>query len=591
MISRGIGLSRTVKAIVGVRRPICVRYHVLAADYDGTLAHDGIVDDKTVAMLDRLKESGRKLVMVTGRELDDLFKTFDHTDKFDRIVAENGALVYDPATKKETKLAETPPPEFAARLREKGATPFSEGRVIVATREPWQQLVLDTIQEFGLELQVIFNKGAVMVLPSGVNKATGLKCALEDLGYSPHNTVAVGDAENDHAFLSICECSVAVANALDSVKNRADFVTKGARGHGVQELIQGMLKDDLDSIAPKLSRHDISIGADENGNQVCIPVSGSTVLLAGGSGGGKSTLTTGFMERMAHAGYQLCAVDPEGDYQTFPNAVIIGDGQAAPSVDQVVTALRKPTISIVVNLLAIPFDERPQFFNSLMSELHKLRDATGRPHWIIIDEAHHVIPESHEPLDDHISLDNTFLITLDPKRIHRDHHAAVSHVIAVGDNPEEIVKSFCAECGQDCPKFEHSELKHREALLWRCGSKESPMKFKVEESETPRVRHSRKYATAELTPDRSFYFRGPEEKLNLRASNLSDFVRLLEGVDDETWQFHLEKGEYSKWFRDNIKNEELADAAGRIETESNAPAQDSRAAIRSEIEQRYALPA
>lgn len=144
-----------------------MRYHVLAADYDGTLAHDGIVDDKTMTAIDRLRESGRKLVLVTGRELDDLFKTFAHTDKFDRIVAENGALLYDPVTKKETRLADPPPVEFTARLREAGITPLSIGRVIVATREPWQQTVLDAIREFELELQVIFNKGAVMVLPSG----------------------------------------------------------------------------------------------------------------------------------------------------------------------------------------------------------------------------------------------------------------------------------------------------------------------------------------------------------------------------------------------------------------------------------------
>ena len=48
---------------------------------------------------------------------------------------------------------------------------------------------------------MIFNKGAVMILPSGVNKATGLAAALEELGLSPHNVVGVGDAENDHAFL------------------------------------------------------------------------------------------------------------------------------------------------------------------------------------------------------------------------------------------------------------------------------------------------------------------------------------------------------------------------------------------------------
>src|SRR5439155_10184033 len=133
---------------------------------------------------------------------------------FDRIVAENGALLYPPETKDTKVLAEPPPEEFVRRMRAGKAEPLSVGRVIVATVEPYQELALKAIHDLGLELHVIFNKGSVMVLPSGVNKATGLHAALAELHLSPHNVVGVGDAENDHAFLSACECSVAVANAL-----------------------------------------------------------------------------------------------------------------------------------------------------------------------------------------------------------------------------------------------------------------------------------------------------------------------------------------------------------------------------------------
>jgi HAD superfamily hydrolase (TIGR01484 family) len=92
--------------------------------------------------------------------------------------------------------------------------PLSVGRAIVATWRPHENAVLETIRDQGLELQVIFNKDAVMVLPSGVNKATGLAVALHDHGFSPHEAVGIGDAENDHAFLTLCECAVAVDNAL-----------------------------------------------------------------------------------------------------------------------------------------------------------------------------------------------------------------------------------------------------------------------------------------------------------------------------------------------------------------------------------------
>src|SRR5439155_12516578 len=128
--------------------------------------------------------------------------------------AENGALLYRPATREERTLAERPSEEFVRELIKRGADPVSVGRVIVATWRPHERTAVEVIRDLGLELQVIFNKGAVMILPSGVNKATGLKAALKELALSPHNIAGIGDAENDHAFLALCECSVAVENAL-----------------------------------------------------------------------------------------------------------------------------------------------------------------------------------------------------------------------------------------------------------------------------------------------------------------------------------------------------------------------------------------
>jgi HAD superfamily hydrolase (TIGR01484 family) len=222
-----------------------MRYQVLASDYDGTIAHDGAVDAATLDALARLRASGRVLVLVTGRELDQLIDVFPELPLFDSVVAENGALLYRPATRKERLLGEAPPAKFVELLRERGVTGISVGRSIVATWEPHERTVLDAIRDLGLELQVIFNKGAVMVLPAGVNKATGLRAALKELNLSEASAVGVGDAENDHAFLKVCGCAVAVANALPSLKEEADIVTRGERGAGVVELIDEILADDL----------------------------------------------------------------------------------------------------------------------------------------------------------------------------------------------------------------------------------------------------------------------------------------------------------------------------------------------------------
>jgi HAD superfamily hydrolase (TIGR01484 family) len=232
-----------------------MRYHALATDYDGTLALRGCVDGPTLAALARLLASGRKLILVTGRELDELVGIFPQLHLFAWVVAENGAVLYCPATKQVKFLSARPPDAFINALKERGVAPLSVGRVIVATWQPQQTTVLDVIRELGLDLQVIFNKDAVMVLPAGVNKAFGLKAALAELGLSEHEVVGVGDAENDHDFMSLCARAVAVANALPATKEHADFVTAGDHGAGVAELIDMLVDTDLAGLAERRGRH------------------------------------------------------------------------------------------------------------------------------------------------------------------------------------------------------------------------------------------------------------------------------------------------------------------------------------------------
>jgi HAD superfamily hydrolase (TIGR01484 family) len=230
-----------------------MRYLVLACDYDGTLACDGVVDDLVAAALERCRASCRRNVLVTGRELADLKQTFRRLDLFEYVVAENGGTLFRPAKNEERVLAERPPDEFVSALRARGVAPLSVGRVIVATWTPHETVVVETIRDFGLELQVIFNKGAVMILPSGINKASGLAGALEEMGISPQNVVAVGDAENDDALLSYAGAAVAVANAVPMLAERADLVTAGARGEGVIELINQLIDSDLADLPPRRS--------------------------------------------------------------------------------------------------------------------------------------------------------------------------------------------------------------------------------------------------------------------------------------------------------------------------------------------------
>ncbi len=226
----------------------------LATDYDGTLAAHGEVSGATLAALERLRASGRQLVMVTGRELADLQRVFAHAALFDAIVAENGALLYRPETAEERLLAPGPPAAFVEALKARGLQPLAVGRSIVATASEHAVVVEATIEALGLGWRTILNKDSVMSLPPGVDKASGLVAALQALDLAAANVLGVGDAENDLTFLAACGVSAAVANALPDVKAAVDIVTPHDDGPGVAWLIDRLLEDPHGFAAPGRQR-------------------------------------------------------------------------------------------------------------------------------------------------------------------------------------------------------------------------------------------------------------------------------------------------------------------------------------------------
>jgi HAD superfamily hydrolase (TIGR01484 family) len=570
-----------------------MRYLALACDYDGTIAHHGRLDEPTLKALKRVRESGRKLLLVTGRELEELKSICPDLPLFDRVVAENGALLYNPATNEVKLLAEAPPKEFVAKLHDRGVAPMSVGHAIVATWEPHESAVLDAIREAGLELQVIFNKGAVMVLPTGVNKASGLAAALEELGLSAHNVVGVGDAENDHAFLAVCEASAAVSNALDSLKERVDLVTRSDHGAGVAELVGMMVEDDFSDLESRLTRHHLLLGKDDRDEEVSLSPYGESLLVAGPSASGKSTVTTAILERMAEKGYQFCVIDPEGDYLKLKQAVHLGTTERAPVVDEVLEVLASPGRNLVVNLLGLRLDDRPAFFQELLPRFQSLRASTGRPHWLVIDEAHHLLPRRWEPASATLTqvLDPVMLITVHPDEVSADVLKTVDTVLAIGQTTEETITRFCNGVGEEPPTVPAMSVEKGQAVVWRRGGERPPFRVYVEPGKTERRRHGRKYAEGELPPDRSFYFTGPEGKLHLRAQNLFLFLQIGEGVDDETWLHHLRQGDYSSWLREMVKDDTLADEVAEVERDESLGAGESRQALREAVERHYTLPA
>ncbi|MBW4654730.1 MAG: Cof-type HAD-IIB family hydrolase [Kaiparowitsia implicata GSE-PSE-MK54-09C] len=239
-----------------------MQYRAIATDFDGTLATDGVVEAATVAAMARWRAAGGKMILISGRMLDDFLAVFPQVECFDAVVVENGAVIYRPADQSVTLLGEPPPPDFLDTLKaqiadarqavdvpeefetlvsDRRLPSLDRGRVIVATWTPFDAIAQSLIESMNLTHHIILNKGAVMILPLGVNKAVGLARLLPELDLLPQQVVGVGDAENDIDFLEVCGLAVAVDNALPSVKAIAHWVTQASRGAGVAEMIDRLL--------------------------------------------------------------------------------------------------------------------------------------------------------------------------------------------------------------------------------------------------------------------------------------------------------------------------------------------------------------
>lgn len=568
-----------------------MHFLALATDYDGTLAHNGKVPNSTVSALENLRASGRKLILVSGRLLDDLLNVFPEHGLFEWVVAENGALLYCPRTREPRLLAEPVPEGLPGELHRRGVPEISIGRCIAATLRPHECTVLDVLRDLGLDRQIIFNKGAVMILPTGVNKASGLQAALDEMKISPHNVAAVGDAENDLPMLSMCACGVAVKNALDSVKEKADLVTSADHGSGVEELVKNLLDDDLAGRIPPGGRPGLLLGTAKanQDRRIVIPALGTFILVAGPSGSGKSTAITGLLERLASARYQFCLFDPEGDYESFEPAINLGNPHYQPTSGEVLSLLERAH-SVAVNLLGVSLDHRPGYVSEAVRKLADLRSAKGRPHWLIFDEAHHIFPAEMPPESTLLKEPprTSLMITVHPRHMRPEALAAADVVIAVGKDPDQTLHDFCRTAKVNEPELRSLDLGREEGLVWFRKGSEAPFVVALEPGKTEHKRHIRKYAEGDLGPS-SFVFQGSEGKLNLAAQNFSNFMRIGEGVDDDTWLHHLHAHDYSNWLRTVVKDRELADEVAAIENQ-NLSAKESRSRIFDAIRARYTAP-
>jgi hypothetical protein len=296
------------------------------------------------------------------------------------------------------------------------------------------------------------------------------------------------------------------------------------------------------------------------------------------------------IEQITAEGLQVVVIDPEGEYEGMPDMISLGDTQAPPAINSMMQVLSAPERNVTLNLLAIPLAERPAFAAEAMARVDECRRRLGRPHWVVLDEAHHLFPATLAhvpPAVPHVGT-GLVLVTTQPHQLLAATLDAVDIVVGVGENPKEIIAQVATARHRPLSQMEDHKPDLGDALLWQVEDGEGPLYVRLAAPRQLHQRHKRKYVEGHLGTDTSFYFRGPEGKLNLRADNLRTFLQMAEGVDDDTWLHHLHSGDITQWFKTTIKDDDLAAETLPLETDESLSAADSRARLREIIERRYA---
>lgn len=568
----------------------------IAIDYDGTLTAGGRPGGDVLAVLRALRRADQRIILVTGRILAELHAEFpDCADHFDQVVGENGAVVA--AGSLTMPLAPPVPVAMDETLLEFGVV-FRRGKVIVATTAAHELAILRTVRRHASDCQLVRNRGELMLVPAGVSKATGLRYALLQLGISPHGTLAIGDAENDLALLESCEVAVAVANAVESVKERADVVLAEADGTGVARFLREAM---LDGTPPPMRRRwTITIGQTPAGAAVRLPAAGIEVVVAGGSGSGKSFAAGLLAEQLIHLGYVVCVLDPEGDHAPLgrlPNVVTLGGRDRAPAGEDLAQIFEQSGTSVVVDLSLLSARERRDWTARTIRFLETRRARSGVPHWLIVDEAHAALGAAEPTSAFDERRRGHCLVTHRPADLaafvgrHADYLLLVAGREGIDPACVEAL-SAAAVLPPGALAADRHDMGLGEALLVRLAPTPTVERLRFAPRWVSHVRHWHKYARGQLPVERRFYFRAPHGLTGAVSGNMAEFHHEARRADLDTIRQHAAGGDFSRWMGEVLQDQPLAAAVRRSEQRIRGAASDTEAeAGRQEmlaaIERRY----
>jgi hypothetical protein len=567
---------------------------VIACDFDGTGAVDGHPAPELYAALAAARARGIVTLLVTGRVLEDLEHACEEFSPFDAVVAENGAVVYLCRRGRIIQIGDPPPERFLGELRAHGV-PFHTGSVIVGTWEQHANKLLELVHRFGIDGQLVFNRAALMLVPGGVNKAVGVRRALDELGRSERNLVAFGDAENDIPMLLDAEVAVAARGSVPAVLEIADDRLAQPGGSGVAVYIRRLM--DHGGILPTSGRRAVLLGKTTAGSNVSLPGSGTNVVISGDPRSGKSWIAGLLAEQLIEAGYRVCVVDPEGDYaQMAQRSRVVTFGTDLPLLAPAAAAnlLGQENLSIILVLSSLTPREQMSYVDQLLALLQETRARTGCPHWVVIDEAHYFFQPQSSNLQYLNSSTGSFcLVTYRPSLLATEVYDAIGAHILTSTTVEEeryfVTEIFQAQGRLPIPAHEAlGSLESLRAGILALGSSKTPWQvFTPLERITGHAHHARKYADTRLPEDKAFRF--VDAGKGLVAHNMIEFYRAVEDLPVSSLSHHLLMGDFSRWVRDVIGDQQLARGLRKLERTTPAGATPDREEILAHIRDHYLI--
>ena len=575
-----------------------MRFSVLALDYDGTIARDGQMDSDARSAINEVRSRGIAVVVVTGRILSDLRRVAGDLNFADAIVAENGAVLAFPNGNFRL-IAQPPPPIFIEELRRRGVD-FTAGQCVVETDAAAAQQVLSVIRGLELPLVLIFNRGRLMVLPQAISKGIGLREALTMLRLSPHNAIAIGDAENDHDLLAGCEFGVAVSWGSKALQATADDVLQGDGPSAVAGYIRKAAKE-MRLPPERIDRTRLVLGTTEDGYPLALAMRGRNVLIAGDPRSGKSWVAGLICEQLILQGYSLCVIDAEGDYralESLPGVVVFGGDTPPPELPDLARVLRHPYMSVVVDLSHVGYREKVEYLNTLLPMLASLRRTTGLPHRIVVDEAHYFLhePNVRELVD--LDLGAYTLVTYRLSDLHGDLRKAIEGIIVKRTTDLREVRTLLAMAGNENAESEwktiFAGLTLDEAVLLP-GIEESGGKlrqFQLSPRSTIHVRHKAKYVDLQLIEGQGFVFTDGGKPVGAVARTLNEFVSSLKILPLSILDGHARRGDFSQWIGEVFHDHVLASHIRKVEQRYRlGHTRDLYNALAESIQERYDLSA